>query len=92
MPLPEKGERVFSKVASKAVAFLTAVGVEADVVDINPFRQGAFLPGSGVRVLAPEELRDRRPDLVVAMNPAYLDEIAQALGELGLASELAAVA
>jgi SAM-dependent methyltransferase len=78
--------------SSKAVAFLTAVGVEADVVDINPFRQGAFLPGSGVRVLAPDELRDRRPDVVVAMNPAYLGEIAQALGELGLASELAAVA
>jgi SAM-dependent methyltransferase len=77
--------------SSKAVAFLTAVGVEADVVDINPFRQGAFLPGSGVRVLAPEELRDRRPDVVVAMNPAYLGEIAQALAELGLASELAAV-
>jgi len=78
--------------SSKAVAFLTAVGVEADVVDINPFRQGAFLPGSGVRVLAPEELRDRRPDVVVAMNPAYLGEIAQALAELGLACELAAVA
>jgi SAM-dependent methyltransferase len=78
--------------SSKAVAFLTAVGVEADVVDINPFRQGAFLPGSGVRVLAPEELRDHRPDVVVAMNPAYLDEIARALGDLGLESELAAVA
>jgi SAM-dependent methyltransferase len=76
--------------SSKAVAFLTAVGVEAEVVDINPFRQGAFLPGAGVRVLAPEELR--APDLVVAMNPAYLGEIRQALDELGLDAELAAVA
>jgi SAM-dependent methyltransferase len=76
--------------SSKAVAFLTAVGAEADVVDINPFRQGAFLPGAGVRVLAPEELHE--PELVVAMNPAYLGEIRKALDELGLDAELAAVA
>jgi methyltransferase family protein/C-methyltransferase-like protein len=78
--------------SSKAVAFLTAVGADADVavVDINPYRQGAFLPGAGQRVLAPDELRRRPPDLVVAMNPAYLDEIASALDELGLSCELAA--
>ena len=77
--------------SSKAVAFLTAVGVDADVVDINPFRQGAFLPGAAVRVSAPEELRDRPPDLVVAMNPAYLGEIRPALDQLAPGADLVAV-
>ena len=45
--------------SSKAVGFLTATGASAEVavVDVNPYRQGAFLPGGGQRVLAPEELR-----------------------------------
>ena len=76
--------------SSKAVAFLSSVGVEADVVDINPFRQGAFLPGSGSRVLAPAELPARSPDLVVAMNPAYLGEIEAELDRLAVSCELVA--
>ena len=77
--------------SSKAVAFLTAVGADADipVVDINPFRQGAFLPGGGQRVLAPKELG--RTDLVIAMNPAYVDEIRTALDRLGVVCELEAL-
>jgi SAM-dependent methyltransferase len=80
--------------SSKAVAFLTALGVEAGpmtVVDINPHRQGAFLPGTGLEVLAPEALREQPPELVVAMNPAYLGEIASALETLGLRCELTAL-
>jgi SAM-dependent methyltransferase len=78
--------------SSKAVAFLSAVGVDAAVVDINPYRQGAFLPGVAQRVRAPEELRTDPPDLVVAMNPAYVDEIRSSLDDLGLTPELVALA
>ena len=77
--------------SSKAVAFLTAVGVDAAVVDINPFRQGAFLPGVAQRVLAPAELSSDPPELVLAMNPAYLEEIRASLDQLGLDPELVAV-
>lgn len=89
-------ERLAGRVAlwggsSKAVAFLTTVGVEADVVDINPHRQGSFLPGAAVQVLAPEALRERPPDVVVAMNPAYIGEIGSALDELGVRCQLIAV-
>jgi SAM-dependent methyltransferase len=77
--------------SSKAVAFLSAVGVDAAVVDINPYRQGAFLPGVAQRVLAPEELRADPPDLVVALNPAYVGEIRASLDGLGLTPELTAV-
>jgi SAM-dependent methyltransferase len=78
--------------SSKAVAFLSAVGADAAVVDINPYRQGAFLPGVARRVLAPEELRADPPDLIVAMNPVYVGEIRASLAELGLTPELVALA
>lgn len=80
---------------SKAVAFLHALGeghrVDA-VVDINPRRQGSWLPRVAQRVEAPEALGALRPDLVIAMNAAYLTEIRSALGAMGLGSELVGLA
>lgn len=79
---------------SKAVAFLTTNGLTdevAQVIDINPFKQGRFLPGSGHRVDAPESLRDTPPHTVIVMNPIYLDEIRAQLAEMGLAPEVVAV-
>lgn len=64
---------------SKAVAFLTTLGVYDEVehaVDINPFRVGKYLPGTGQQIVAPSFLRDYQPDNVVIMNPVYRDEIA----------------
>jgi SAM-dependent methyltransferase len=63
---------------SKAVAFLTTLGVRDEiehVVDINPYRVGKFLPGTGQRIVAPAFLREYRPDNVVIMNPVYLREV-----------------
>jgi len=80
---------------SKTVAFLGAMqeaAVRIEVaVDINPHKQGAFLPGSGVEIVSPEALADYRPDLVIAMNPIYLSEIGDDLQRLGVATELEAL-
>ena len=79
---------------SKAVAFIAALAINADavtVVDKNPFKQGGFLPGSGHQVLAPEALHAVKPDIVIAMNPIYREEIRADLEALGLAPELMAV-
>jgi tRNA nucleotidyltransferase (CCA-adding enzyme) len=79
---------------SKGVAFLTTIGAGGGIelaVDVNPYKQDRWLAGSGVRVVAPERLREYRPDLVVAMNPVYLAEIGQALSELAVDAPLAAV-
>lgn len=73
---------------SKAVAFLTGVGLGDEVagaVDINPHKHGRFIAGTGHRVLAPAELPGVRPELVIAMNRIYLGEIRRDLTELGLA-------
>jgi Methyltransferase domain/C-methyltransferase C-terminal domain len=67
---------------SKAVAFLTTLGVHDEVehvVDINPYRVGKFLPGTGQRIVAPAFLREYLPDNVVIMNPVYLREVGQEL-------------
>ncbi len=79
---------------SKAVAFLTALGVThevACVVDINPHRHGKYMPGIGHPIVSPEALREVRPDRVVVMNPVYVDEIATQLASLGLTPEISAV-
>jgi SAM-dependent methyltransferase len=77
---------------SKGVAFLTTVAAGVELaVDVNPHKQDKFLAGSGVEVVAPERLRELQPDLVVAMNPVYLDEIGGALSELGVDARLEAV-
>ena len=67
---------------SKAVAFLTTLGVHDEVeyaVDINPYRVGKYLPGTGQRIVAPAFLREYRPDNVVIMNPVYRDEVEREL-------------
>ncbi len=81
---------------SKAVAFLTTLGVHYDegievVVDINPYKQGTFLARTGQEIVGPEFLRDYRPDAVIIMNPIYRQEIRDALGEMGLHPELLVV-
>jgi hypothetical protein len=38
--------------------------------------------------LAPAALREARPDLIVVMNPIYLEEIGSMVSELGLASRV----
>jgi SAM-dependent methyltransferase len=80
--------------ASKAVAFLSALP-SADIfrygVDINPYRQGHFLQGTGLSIVGPDFLAEYRPDLVVIMNPIYRDEIARDLQRMGLAPEIVAL-
>ena len=74
---------------SKAVAFLAALGVAPDaitVVDINPHKQGKFLPGTAIEVEPPRVLVDRNPQLVIPMNPIYEGEIRTELIAMGLSS------
>jgi SAM-dependent methyltransferase len=79
---------------SKGVAFLTTLGVENEIeyaVDINPFRQGHFMPGTGQKIVPGEFLREYAPDTVVVMNAIYLDEIQEGLDALGVKARLLAI-
>jgi SAM-dependent methyltransferase len=77
---------------SKAITFAATIGagvdVIADAVDINPFKQGKFLPGTGQEVVAPESLVERPPDVVIVMNSIYVDEIRAQLADLSLTPEV----
>ena len=79
---------------SKGVAYLTALGDAAQieyVVDINPHRQGKFMAGTGQEIVAPEFLKNYRPDVAIAMNAIYKPEIQKDLDRMGLATTLLAV-
>jgi len=75
--------------SSKTVSFLSAVGLgDVTVVDINPHKQGQWLPGVAVEVLSPRVLADMAPGLVIPMNPIYTSEIRADLLSMGLEPDL----
>jgi hypothetical protein len=79
---------------SKGVAFLTTLGVGESIdyaVDINPHRQGSYMPTTGQRIVAPAFLAEYRPDVVIIMNPVYRDEIARDLERMALRPEVLAL-
>ena len=80
---------------SKAVAFLSAVdagGAIGYVVDVNPRKWRTYLPSSGHLVAPPEAVRSDPPDLVVVMNPIYVEEIRRQLRGLGADPTILALA
>ena len=87
----ERGKRIAVwGSGSKCVAFLSTLGIAGEidtVVDINPYRQGKWLPVSGKRVEAPESLRITSPDVILVMNPIYSEEIRRDLDTMGVSAE-----
>ncbi|MFO1071427.1 MAG: class I SAM-dependent methyltransferase [Geminicoccaceae bacterium] len=79
---------------SKATGYLTTLGLReeiAAVVDINPFRHGKYVAGTGHEIVAPASLAQLRPDIVVVMNPIYVEEIGADLRRMDLAPEIIAL-
>ncbi len=79
---------------SKGVSFLTTLQLGRAVeyvVDINHYKHGRFMPGSGQMIVPPAFMAEYKPDLVIAMNPIYVDEIRAELDRLGVRPELTAV-
>ena len=57
-------------------------------VDINPSKQGRYLPGTGQRIVPPDFLKEFQPQIVVLMNPIYRQEVEDQLGRLGVIAEV----
>lgn len=78
--------------SSKTVSFLTTLDIPHTliefVVDINPYKNGTFLAGSGQQVVLPEFLQEYQPDIVLLMNPIYHKEVSLNLSDLELNPEL----
>jgi SAM-dependent methyltransferase len=72
---------------SKGVAFLTTLGIREEItyaVDINPYKHGTYLAGTGQEIVSPQFLKEYQPDIVVVMNPIYVEEIDMDLRKLDL--------
>ena len=79
---------------SKGVSFLTTLGIGDSIdcaVDINPHRQGYYMPTTGQRIVPPAALKEHRPDVVIIMNAIYRDEIAGELDRMALQPEILAL-
>ena len=91
----DRGRRaVIWGAGSKGVSYLTTLGLQDEIgyaVDINPYKHGMFMAGTGQEVVGPEFLREYGPDLVVAMNPIYLAEIRAELDRVGVDADLVGV-
>jgi SAM-dependent methyltransferase len=81
--LAARGPCVVWGAGAKGVAFLNHVGAGTDVVkcvvDVNPRKQGRFVPGTGQPIVAPGALREMRARSVLVANSNYLAEIRETL-------------
>ena len=80
---------------SKGVSFLTTLKNVSEniefVVDINPYRHGYFMSGTGQEIVSPDFLKEYEPDVVVIMNAVYTEEITKDLNDRGLTPVILAV-
>lgn len=58
------------------------------LVDINPRKQGHYLPGTGHPIVAPAELPQRQVRQAILMNPNYRQENLQLLAQAHISLEL----
>jgi ubiquinone/menaquinone biosynthesis C-methylase UbiE len=76
---------------SKGVSFLTTLCLQDEIsyaVDINPNREGYFMPMTAHEIVSPEFLIDFKPDTVILMNRIYHEEVRDKLNDLGLNPEI----
>ncbi|MEO8859168.1 MAG: class I SAM-dependent methyltransferase [Burkholderiaceae bacterium] len=58
------------------------------LVDVNPHKQGCFVPGTGHAIVGPQALVERGVQNVILMNPNYRQENLQLLQAVGCAANL----
>jgi 2-polyprenyl-3-methyl-5-hydroxy-6-metoxy-1,4-benzoquinol methylase len=78
---------------SKGVMFLNLLQISAGagidwVVDINPRKQGHFVPLMGQRIVRPDFLLKDPPDLVILMNPEYKREVRSLIDDMGIGCQV----
>jgi SAM-dependent methyltransferase len=79
---------------SKGVSFLNSVGAASAmryIVDINPRKKGKYVVGTGQRIISPQELLENIPDVIVVVNPNYMDEIQATVSAMHIGCDLIAV-
>ena len=77
---------------AKGATFANLVDPNCDlidcVVDLNPNKQGRYIPGTGHLIIAPADLPRRGVKSAVLMNPNYREEILRLLAGTGIEIDL----
>lgn len=83
----ERGPVAIWGAGAKGVTFLNLLDPDARAiacaVDINPTKQGRYVPGTGHPIVAPGELGERGIATALVMNPNYAEESRAIVRELG---------
>jgi len=86
-----RGERVVLwGTGGKGITFVNSLDTAEAipfVVEINPDKQGKYVPGTGQRIVPPEFMADYRPDKVIITNALYEKEMKQQAQDLGVTCE-----
>lgn len=82
--LKEKGKQIVAYgAAAKGNTLLNYCGIQRDmidyVVDKNPYKQGRYLPGSLIPIVAPEKLIETKPDYILILPWNIKNEILEQL-------------
>lgn len=76
---------------ARAVTWLNVVPGAKDiavVIDANPHKWGRYVPGTGQKVVAPDDPVVRDVETVVVMNPVYQEEITARLCRSGSSADV----
>ncbi|HVV52748.1 MAG TPA: methyltransferase domain-containing protein [Polyangia bacterium] len=72
-------------ISGRAISLLAHMSWDKNVVaygvDIDPARQGMFVPVTGQEILSPEQAKRFEPDLVIVANEMYAPEVRTLIGE-----------
>mgnify|MGYP003945730273 FL=1 len=84
----ERGKTIVGYGApGKGNTLLNYCGIRTDfldfTVDANPYKQGKFTPGTRIPILAPEAIREARPDYVLILPWNLRDEISLVTSYIG---------
>lgn len=86
--LEQSGKLALWGAGAKGATFANLVDPDCTlidcVVDLNPNKQGRFIPGTGHPIVAPADLPGRGVDNAVLMNPNYRQENLQLLAKAGI--------
>jgi 2-polyprenyl-3-methyl-5-hydroxy-6-metoxy-1,4-benzoquinol methylase len=80
----EKGQKIIAfGAAAKGNVFLNYCGINSDdinfVVDDTPAKQGKFLPGSHIPIVAVDAIRDIKPNIIIILPWNFREEICRKL-------------
>ena len=88
LALRDKGAVALWGAGAKGATFANLLDPRCElidcVIDINPNKQGRFIPGTGHPIIAPDQLATRNVRSIVLMNPNYREENRRLLAASGL--------